>query len=68
MVQLRGASTHRYQPLQVSLAFSVQPLMLGKAIVDAFGLTNVDLDPCSYHILTSMGGSKKTRRLTEQQL
>jgi hypothetical protein len=29
--------------------------MLGKNVVDGFGLTNVDFDPCPYHILTSMG-------------
>jgi hypothetical protein len=34
--------------------------MLGKVVVDGLGLTNVDLDPCPYHILTSMDGLEKT--------
>jgi hypothetical protein len=42
--------------------------MLGKVVVDGLGLTNVDLDPCPYHILTSMGGLEKTRRLTKQEI
>jgi hypothetical protein len=33
--------------------------MLGKAVVDGLGLTDVDLDPCPYHILTSMDGLEK---------
>jgi hypothetical protein len=33
--------------------------MLGKYVVDGFGLTNADLDPCPYQILTSMGGLEK---------
>jgi hypothetical protein len=46
----------------------VQPLMLGKVVIDGLGLTNVDLDPCPYHILTSMGGLGKARRLTKQEI
>ncbi len=42
------------------LDFGVQPLMLGKAVVDGIGLTNVNLDPCPYHILIFMGGLEKT--------
>jgi hypothetical protein len=38
------------------LDFGAQPLMLGKAFIDGLGLTNVDLEPCPYKILTSMGG------------
>jgi len=43
----------------VLLDSGAQPLMLGKIIVDGFGLTNVDFDPCPYHILTSIGGLEK---------
>jgi hypothetical protein len=50
----------------VLLDFGVQQLMLGKIAIDGFGLIDVDLDPCPYHILTSMGGSKKTQSLTKQ--
>jgi hypothetical protein len=43
----------------VLLDSGAQPLTLGKVIVDGFGLTNVDIDPCPYHILRSMGGTEK---------
>ncbi len=43
---------------------SVQPLILGKDVVDGLGLTNAGLD----QILTSMGGSKKVRGLTKQEI
>jgi hypothetical protein len=39
--------------------------MLGKVVVDGFGLTNADFDPCPYHILTTMGGSEKALGLTK---
>jgi hypothetical protein len=42
--------------------------MLGKTTVDGLGLIDVNLDPCPYHILTSMGGLEKTQRLTKQQI
>jgi hypothetical protein len=41
------------------LDFNAQPLMLGKIIIDGFGLIDANLDPCPYHILTSMGGLEK---------
>jgi hypothetical protein len=47
------------------LDFGVQPLMLGKATIDGLRLTNANLDQFPYHILTSMGGLKKTRGLTK---
>jgi hypothetical protein len=50
----------------VLLDFGVQQLMLGKIAIDDFGLIDVDLDPCPYHILTSISGSKKTQRSTKQ--
>jgi hypothetical protein len=65
MFQLRGASTRRYRPIRVLLDSLVQPLMLGKTIIDGLGLTDVNLDPCPYHILTSMGGLKEAQRLTK---
>jgi hypothetical protein len=42
--------------------------MLGKVAVDGLGLIDVDLGPCPYQILTSMGGSKKARKLTKQKI
>jgi hypothetical protein len=34
--------------------------MLGKVVVDGLGFIDANLDPCPYHILTSMGGLEKT--------
>jgi hypothetical protein len=68
MFELREALTCQYQPHKVLLDFNVQPLMLGKAVVDGLGLTNVDFDPCPYQIFASMGGSKKVRRLTKYEI
>jgi hypothetical protein len=48
------------------LDYNVQPLMLGKVVANGLGLTNGDLGPCPYQILTSMGGSKNARKLTKQ--
>jgi len=45
--------------LRVSVDSGVQPLMLGKVIFNGLGLIDANLDPCPYHILTSMGGSEK---------
>jgi hypothetical protein len=44
------------------LDFNVQPLMLGKIVVDGLGLTNANIDPCPYQILTSKGGLEKAQR------
>jgi hypothetical protein len=58
MFQLRGALACWYQPHKVLLDSSVQPLILGKVIVDGLRLIDVNFDPCPHQILTSMGGSK----------
>jgi hypothetical protein len=50
------------------LDFCVEPLMLGKTTIDGLGLTHANLHPCPYHILTSMGGSKKKQGLTTQEI
>ncbi len=42
--------------------------MLGKTVVNGLGLTDVDFDPCPYHILTYMGGLQKAQRLTKQEI
>jgi hypothetical protein len=42
--------------------------MLGKIIVEGLGLTNVDLEPCPYQILTSMGRSKWVQGLTKHEV
>jgi len=42
--------------------------MLGKVVVDGLGLIDASFEPCPYHILTSMGGSKKTQRLIKLEI
>jgi hypothetical protein len=42
--------------------------MVGKTTIDGLGLTDVNLDPCPYHVLISMGGLKEARRLTKQEI
>jgi hypothetical protein len=44
---------------------SVKPLMLGKVVIKSFGLIDVDFYPCLYQTLTSMGGSKKVRKVNQ---
>jgi len=47
---------------------SVQPLMLGKMAMKGFGLTNVDLKPCPYQILTLMNELEKAWGLTKHEV
>jgi hypothetical protein len=49
----------------VLLDFSVQPLMLGKVVIEGLKLINVDLEPFPYQILTYMGGPQKEQGLTK---
>jgi hypothetical protein len=42
--------------------------MLGKTKIDGLWLTHANLDLCPYHILTSMGGSKKRQGLTTKEI
>ncbi len=54
-------------PHVVLLNFNVQPLVLGKAIVDSPKMTNVDFSPMPiYYILTSMSDSHTIQRLIKQ--
>jgi hypothetical protein len=39
--------------------------MLGKVVIEGFGLTYVDFDPCPYQILTYMGGSEKGSKVNQ---
>jgi hypothetical protein len=55
-----GVSGWYYQPHMILLDLKTQPLMLDKTIMEGLGLTNVNLEPCSYQILTLMGESKRT--------
>jgi hypothetical protein len=40
--------------------------MLSKAKMEGLGLINANFEPCLHQILTSMGMSKKAKRLTKQ--
>jgi hypothetical protein len=42
--------------------------MLGKVVVEGLGLTNVNLEPCPYQILTSMGRSERTQGITKHEV
>jgi hypothetical protein len=42
--------------------------MLGKIVVEGLALTDVDLEPCPYHILTLMGGSKRAQGITKHEV
>jgi hypothetical protein len=50
------------------LDLGVQPLMLGKTTMDGFGLIDVNLEPCTYQNLTSMGGSKKAQGVIKHEI
>ncbi len=43
-------------------------LMLGKIAIDGFRLTNVNINPCPYWILASMGGLGKIQRLIKHEI
>jgi hypothetical protein len=60
-----GVLSKRYQPYKVLLNSNVQPLMLGKTIVEGLGLINANFEPGMYQIMTSMGGLRKAWVLTK---
>jgi hypothetical protein len=41
------------------IGFNCSIFDVGKMAMEGIGLTNVNLEPCSYRILMSMGESKK---------
>jgi hypothetical protein len=55
-------------PQRILLDSRTQPLMLGKAILEGLRLTDANLEPCSYQILTSMGGSKRAQGITKHKV
>ncbi len=65
---MKGVSRWHYRPLKILLDLSVELLMFGKVIVEGLGSTNVDLESCPCHILTSMGGSKWAWGLTKHEV
>jgi hypothetical protein len=46
----------------------VQLLMLSKTIVEGGRLTNANLEPCPYQILTFMSGSNRTWGITKHEV
>ncbi len=42
--------------------------MLGKVVVEGLKLTDADLEPCLYQILTSMGGSKRAQGIAKYEV
>jgi hypothetical protein len=45
---MKGVSKQYYRPQKVFLDSQVQPLMLGKVIVEGLLMTDVNLEPCMY--------------------
>ncbi len=66
--QLKGALACWYQPHKLLFDSNAQSFMLGKVVVEGFGLTNVDFEQCPYQILTSMGGLEKAQGLTKKEI
>jgi hypothetical protein len=46
-----------YRPNWVLLDFGAQPLMLGKVACIGLGIRRLELEPCPFHIQTSLGGA-----------
>lgn len=46
-----------YVPARVLLDSSARPLMLGKATCISLGIRRSELEPCPFHIQTSLGGA-----------
>lgn len=42
--------------------------MLAKVVMEGLGLTNANLEPCLYKILTSMGGLEKAWGLIKHEI
>ncbi len=58
-----------YRPDQVLLDFSAQPLMLGKATCIGLGIWRSELEPCPFHIQTSLdGASDRSHFMTRERL
>jgi len=50
------------------IGFSCSISDVGKMAMEGIGLTNANLEPCSYKILMSMGESKKAWGLTKHEV
>jgi hypothetical protein len=58
----------RVFPTQVLLDIGAQPVMLGKKVAKELQLKKMDLEPCPFTIVTSLGSTKHVIRLTKDQI
>ena len=57
-------NTTRATPPRVMLDSGAQPVMIGKQLAHDLGLTTADLEPCSFTIVISVGGTEKVMKYT----
>ena len=55
----------RATSLRVMMDSGAQPIMICKGLADSLGLTLVNLDPCPFIIVTSVGGTKRAISYTK---
>ena len=55
-------------PLRVMLDSRAQPVMIGKQLAQDLGLSAIDLEPCPFTIITSVGGKETAIGYTRQPL
>jgi hypothetical protein len=68
-VAMEGPPLGRYyQPYRILLDSGAQPSMLGKVAMEGLTLTNANLEPWQYQILTSMGESKIVQKITKHEV
>jgi len=58
VVSRTGDNTICVMPLHVMMDSGAQPIMIGKKLALELGLTKVDLEPCLFTLVTSIGGTK----------
>jgi len=63
-----GGNTTHVTPLRVMMDSDAQLVMIGKKLAQKLGLTIVDLEPCPFIIVTSIGGTKQTTYFIKQPL
>jgi len=54
--------------LGVMMTSSTQPIMIGKQLIEAFSIIDVNLESCPFTIVTSMGGTKCATSYTKEPL
>ncbi len=58
----------RATSLRVMMDSGAQPIMICKGLADSLGLTLVNLDPCPFTIVTSVGGTERATCYTNTPL